>query len=52
MIISAALIEGAALFGLVIAFLMGNQINDAMLKSFASSASEGKPAAAPVAPVR
>ncbi len=56
MIISAALIEGAALFGLVIAFLMGNQINDAMLKSFASSASEGKPAAAapgaPGAPVR
>lgn len=50
MIISAALIEGAALFGLVIAFLMGNNINKDMLKDF--SASEGKPAAAPVAPVR
>lgn len=50
MIISAALIEGAALFGLVIAFLMGNNINPDMLKQF--SASEKPAAAAPAAPVR
>ena len=35
MIISAALIEGAALFALVIAFLMGGTINKEMLEMFA-----------------
>lgn len=35
MIISAALIEGAALFALVILFLMGGTINKEMLESFA-----------------
>lgn len=34
MIISAALIEGVALFGLVIAFQMGGQINEKMLENF------------------
>ena len=37
MIISAALIEGAALFALVICFLMGGQINQNMLSEFARS---------------
>ena len=37
MIIPAALIEGAALFALVICFLMGGQINSEMLGQFARS---------------
>ena len=45
MIIASALIEGAGLFGLVIAFLMGNQINEKMLNTFAGPAESGKPAA-------
>jgi F-type H+-transporting ATPase subunit c len=38
MIISAALIEGVALFGLVIAFQMGGQLNKETLSEFAKSA--------------
>lgn len=50
MIISAALIEGIALFGLVIVFLLGNQINEGVLKEFAkahASMHAPAPAAAP-----
>ena len=36
MIIAAALIEGAALFALVIVFLMGGTINKEMLDNFAN----------------
>lgn len=42
MIISAALIEGATLFALVIAFLMGGNINHKMLSEFAKAESGHK----------
>ncbi len=45
MIITAALIEGAALFGLVIAFLLGGTINSDILKDFAKGS--GTTVAAP-----
>jgi F-type H+-transporting ATPase subunit c len=49
MIIAAALIEGAALFGLVIVFLAGSKLNDQLEISVKAKSSISAPA--PVAPV-